>query len=131
MKPPGPSPAEGAPTRSALLLCEDSLAAALLGGLLETIGWQPLFAEPNEPPREALRRLRPTVVLADCGYDAAWAGTFLGPARMLGVPVVVLGAMQSTDEARQLAARHRVPSVLLPIEADALERCLDEALARR
>ena len=131
MTPPGPSPPEGLPIRSALLLCEDPLAAALLGGLLETIGWQPLFAAPNEAPREALRRLRPTVVLADCGYDAAWVGTFLGPARMLGVPVVVLGAMRSTDAARQLAARHRLPSILLPVDPDALERCLTEALAGR
>ena len=131
MKPPGPSPPEGAPARSALLLCEDPLAAALLAGLLETIGWQPLFATPNEAPREALRRLRPSLVLADCGYDAAWAGTFLGPARMLGIPVVVLGAAQSPDRARQLAMRNQLRSILLPTDAATLERCLDEALMGR
>ena len=131
MTPPGRSPTEGAPTRSALLLCADALPAALLGGLLETIGWQPVFAASDEPPRDALRRLRPTLVLADPGYDAAWTGAFLGPARMLSIPVVVLGAAQSPEAARQLAHEHRLSSLLLPTDAATLERCLDEALAAR
>jgi hypothetical protein len=112
-------------------LCADALPAALLGGLLETIGWQPLFAAPDEPPRDALRRLRPRLVLADPGYDAAWTAAFLGPARMLSIPVMVLGAAKSPEAAWQLAREYHLPSLLLPTDPASLARCLDEALAAR
>ena len=110
------------------MLCEDAFVAALLGGLLETVGWQPVFAAPDERPREAIRRLRPTLVLADCGYEAAWSGTFLGPARMLGVPVIAIGVAQSADDVRALAAQHHLHSMLIPTDAATLERCLEAAL---
>ena len=113
------------------MLCGDALPAALLGGLLETVGWHPVFAEPDEPPREAVRRLRPTLVLADCGYEPAWSGAFLGPARMLGVPVIVIGTARAEDAVRRLAAEHELRSLLVPTDAATLERCLAEALEAR
>ena len=111
------------------MLYADAFAAALLGALLETLGWNLLFAAPDESPRDALRRLRPTVVLADCGYDPAWVDTFLGPARMLDVPVMVFGDGLSAESVRRLATRHQLASILLPTDPAILERCVDEALA--
>jgi hypothetical protein len=121
-------PDESAVSRSALVLYADALAAALLGALLETLGWDLLFAAPDESPRDALRRLRPTLVLADCGYEPAWVDTFLGPARMLGVPVMVFGDSSSAESVRRLATRHRLVSIILPTDPAILERCVHEAL---
>ena len=54
-----------AKTPTALVLSDDPLAAALVAAAIEHYGVRPVFAAAGESPRDALRRLRPRVVLVD------------------------------------------------------------------
>lgn len=100
----------------ALVLSLDALMAALVGALLETHRYHPVFADTGEPPRDALRRLRPGVVLVDCEHNDACTETFFGPAIMTGARIVVFSTSQSREEVTSFAARFGFDSFVLPAD---------------
>lgn len=98
---------------SALVVSTDALLAALLGAAVETLGYAAAFPAPGEPPRLALGRLRPAVVLVDCAAESC-ADDILGPATMLGAGLVLFGDTASTARRRELAMRHGAALLTLP-----------------
>ena len=63
---PGPDTDGGPGKHVVLILSSDAVAAALLGALVETLGYLVRFYRPPEPPEIALRRERPSIALIDC-----------------------------------------------------------------
>jgi hypothetical protein len=108
-----------------LILSPDALSVALLGALVELEGLQPVFASAEEPPREALLRTRPRVVLIDIEHPNAVAAQFIGPATMVGARVLLFGPAHATGALSQAAADHALDSFTLPIERAQLARLLD------
>ena len=100
----------------ALVLSGDALIAALLGALLEIHGYTPFFPEPEEAPRDALRRARPGVVLVDCEHDSACNEAFFGPATMTGARVIMYSASRSRQEVSSFSAKYGFDWFILPID---------------
>ena len=124
---PSSQPLGSAPSQPTILvLSTDAVAAALLGALIESLELQPLFPQPGESARDALRRVRPSVALGDCELDEVCSTAFIGPARMLGTRVVLYGGPGSAAKLRAVGAAHSLPTILLPDEA---ARIADELLA--
>lgn len=112
--------------RAVLVLSNDDLAGALLAALAETAGLSPAFARVAETPRDALRRLRPELVLVDCEHESACTEQFLGPVRMTGATALVFGRGADGERLRSLADQHRVRVFALPIDAEELARTIGE-----
>ena len=113
--------------RAVLVLATDDLAGALLAALAETAGLSPAFANASETPRDALRRLRPDIVLVDCEHDVACSEQFLGPVRMTGAAALVFGRGGDAERLRALADTHHVRVLTLPMDADEFVRTIREA----
>jgi DNA-binding response OmpR family regulator len=109
---------------NALVLSDDPLAAALVAAAIEHHGLTPAFPRAGESPRDALRRLRPSVVLVDCQHGTACSESFLGPALMTGARIIVFGAARLERDVRAIAAKHRLDYLVLPSAPDALARLL-------
>ena len=86
-----------------LILSADALAAALLGGAVELTGHSPHFPKPHEAARDALRRVRPGLVVV--GADHADGGTeaFLGPALMTGARLLLFDSRDRGDQGDRAA----------------------------
>lgn len=113
---------------TALVLSGDAVAAALVGSIAELTGLVPQFPLDGERPRDALRRLRPATVLADCNQDPG-ADAFVGPAMMCGARVGLFCSSSNASAAgrsRQIAERYDVAFFLLPDDMDALRAYLHE-----
>jgi CheY-like chemotaxis protein len=110
-----------------LILSDDAVAAALLGGLVETLGYDIQFARPPESAEASLRRLRPRIVLVDCTDPASCRSEFLGHATMRGISVVIFGTREALDRVRALAAAHDIDTLLVPPELNVLEAVLQRA----
>jgi hypothetical protein len=111
-----------------LILSSDPLAAALLGAAVELTGHAPSFSREGEPPRAALLRLRPRLVLVDCDHEGC-SDAFVGPAIMTGATVLLFRSHRSSRDVADLAARMRVATVELPLQGDRLTTLLAELLA--
>ncbi|MFN2563646.1 MAG: hypothetical protein ABR499_01375 [Gemmatimonadaceae bacterium] len=107
-----------------LIFSEDPLAAALIGAGVELVGFGPAFPTNGESPRDALLRLRPGLVLADCDHEAACAPSFVGPALMTGARVVLVGSRRSRREASGLADRFGIRAVMLPSDLELIAELL-------
>src|SRR5215207_9539495 len=82
---------EAAQDTMVLILSADSVAAALLGALIETLGYSIRFAKPPERAEQTIRRVRPAVCLLDCDDPSACNEEILGRAAMRGISVIVFG----------------------------------------
>lgn len=129
MTAPTSEPAGPARDAAALVLSTDPVAAALLGALLETIGYEPRFEVPGKSPREALLRHRPQIVLLDCEHGNACSPAFLGPAAMLDIPVVIFGSVNCEDILSDAAERFGLPSLMLPASPEIVSRVIADATA--
>jgi DNA-binding NtrC family response regulator len=112
-----------------LILSADSVAAALVGALIETLGYTVRFGQPSESPDEALRRVRPEVCLIDCAQPDACSAQFLGRARMRSVAVVLFGAEATLVAARPLAAAHGIDVLAMPADSTLVEQAVRRARA--
>jgi CheY-like chemotaxis protein len=110
-----------------LILSHDPVAAALLGGLVETLGYDVHFARPPESADETIRRIRPRICLVDCTDPVSCRGEFFGRATMRGVSVVIFGTPQALDRVRAVALAHNIEMVLMPPEVNDLEATLQRA----
>src|SRR5690349_12405449 len=110
--------------RPVLILSEDAVAAALLGALVETLGYEVRFANPPEAPDESFRRERPRVALIDGDYPAAYGDDVLGRATMRGICVVIFGNREVCSRVRALALEHNIETLLMPPDVKELDLVL-------
>jgi DNA-binding NtrC family response regulator len=110
-----------------LILSDDAVAAALLGGLVETLGYRVRFARPPEAAEDSLRRVRPRICLVDSGDPESSRNDFLGRAAMRGVSVVIFGTPEALARVRAVAAAHHIDTLLMPPSLDVLEATLQRA----
>jgi len=115
---------------SALIISTDALLAALLGAVVETLGYAAAFPGDGEPPRLALGRLRPALVLVDCADDESCANGILGPATMLGAGLVLFGDVASTDRRQELATHHAAALLTLPTTWQEIAETIERAVRR-
>lgn len=114
-----------------VVMSSDSLAAALVGALVETLGYGVRFHQPPEPPTATLRRERPDVAMLD-GTDALMiSDAVLGHAAMRNISVVVFGPRDALDAVRSLAKRHRIHTLIAPPTSEDVAAVLSEAFATR
>jgi len=109
-----------------LILSADALAAALLGAAVELAGHQPHFPESHERARDALRRVRPRLVVVDCDHEDACAEAFVGPALMTGAQLLLFDSHKRADRGVTAARRLGLDVVHLPDDHEVLVRRLRE-----
>jgi hypothetical protein len=114
-----------------LILSSDAVAAALVGALVETLGYTVRFHQPPEDPTESLRRERPDVAMVDGGDELMISDAVLGHAAMRGISVVVFGSREALDGIRELAQVHRIHTLIAPPSLEATSEVLGEVLAHR
>jgi len=112
-----------------LILSQDPLAAALLGGLVEILGYSAQFARPAESADDSIRRLKPRICLVDSTDPSCCRSEFLGHAAMRGVSILIYGKAEALDRVRELARAHNIDTLLMPPELDALEAAMLSAIA--
>src|SRR6185503_2809918 len=121
-----PPPHSPASTESSvvLILSPDAVAAALLGGLVETLGYAVHFARPPEPVLESLRRIRPRICLVDCTDPSQCSPELIGRATMRGISVIIFGTREALEKVRALASTQKLDWLLMPAEVEELKRKL-------
>ncbi|HET9453247.1 MAG TPA: hypothetical protein VFO66_03090 [Gemmatimonadaceae bacterium] len=114
-----------------LILSADAVAGALVGGLVETLGYEVRFYQPPEDPTEALRRERPDVAMLDGADRLMISDAVLGHAAMRAIEVVIFGSRDAIEGIRDLARRHRIHTLIAPPSPEQTKETLREALASR
>ncbi len=126
-----PGDADGRPGKHVvLILSTDAVAAALLGALVETLGYLGRFFRPPEPADDAMRRTRPSVAMVDCDDTTLVTDELLGRARMRGTSVIMFGSSDAMSRVRQLAREHELDTLLMPASLDSLDESLKRAIAK-
>lgn len=98
--------------------------------LVELVGFVPAFAEAGERPEEALRRVRPLlVVLLDAQLDAARSDLFFAQAAKRKVGLAVFGPTGSERQLAAIARQRGVPWVEVPASSEAFSDLLERAAA--
>lgn len=107
----------------ALVISHDPVVAALLGASVELAQMEVRFPQRGETIRNALRRVRPALILADCDREDASADSFVGPALMTGARVAVFCSARhvTRERTRAIADRHGLAFFTLPDDAEALQ----------
>ena len=96
--------------------------------LLEMDKYEPAFARPDEAPEEALRRVRPfLVLLLDGAFEEANSDVF--HARLKGTPVVLFGAPDTEGTVRAMANARGIAWFTMPVDRQTLARVVREAIA--
>jgi CheY-like chemotaxis protein len=113
-----------------LILSDDAVAAALLGALIETLGYPVRFARPPEEAEQSIRRVRPKVCLLDCDDPSKCSDELLGRAAMRGISVVIFGTTDALERVRALATEHDIHTLLMPPDPTVLEHTLREAVKK-
>ena len=113
-----------------LILSDDAVAAALLGALIETLGYSVRFARPPEDAEQSIRRARPKVCLLDCEDPSKCSDELLGRAAMRGISVVIFGKSAALERVRALAAEHHIETLIMPPDPVALDETLRRALKK-
>jgi hypothetical protein len=111
-----------------LIFSSDPLAAALIAAAIELAGHAPHFAQPGESAREALRRVRPGLVLIDCDHAESCSDEFIGPALMMKARVLLFKSKRTERDVREFAERLKLRVVSLPMEYEDFQATLQEAV---
>ena len=112
-----------------MVLSEQPVVAALVGILVEQSGRPAVFAEADEQPAAAVRRLRPVaVIVIDAEIPAAASDLLFALASRAKVGVVVFGSEGQARRVAEIAARRAIPWVILPDDADRLTGAIDAAI---
>jgi len=112
------------------VLSQDVVGAALLGALVETLGYTVRFSEALEQPVDSFRRSRARVALIDCEDPKAFSDDTLGRAAMLRICVIIFGSADALAGIRALALEHDFETLIMPPELDVLDEVLDSAIGR-
>lgn len=112
-----------------LVLSGDAVAAALLGALVETLGYlvqflRPLGARSPAPPHAA------SVAMVDCTDPSRLSLELLHRSTMRGVSAVILGAPEAIARTRSLAREYSLTDLIVPASVDALDEPLRYAIAQ-
>ena len=99
-----------------------------MGLLLEVSKYEPAFAQPDESPDEAIRRVRPFLVLLLDG-SAEEAASDVFHARLKGTPVVLFATPRTEASVRAVANARHLPWFTLPVTGEVLGRVILEAVA--
>ena len=111
-----------------LILTPQPMTGALLGMLVELSQLEPVFADINERPEEALTRHVPLlVVIADGDVNTFKSDLFLARAHHRGIGVVVFGINRRGD-APDWAKQRGLPYLRLPTDAEVFGRIIDQAV---
>lgn len=113
-----------------LIVSADAVGAALLGALIETLGYTIRFAQPPEAVEQTIRRVRPKVCLVDCDDPGACNDEVLGRAGMRSISVVIFGTHKALERVRALAAQHEIDTLLVPLDVEVLGDTLRRALTK-
>ena len=113
-----------------LILSADPVAAALLGALIETMGYSVRFAQTSEVAEASIRRVRPKVCLLDCDVPSACNDEVLGRAAMRGISIVIFGTRQAINRARALMTEHDIEMLLVPPDPAILDETLRRAMSK-
>jgi DNA-binding NtrC family response regulator len=116
------------PRETVLIVSDDATGAALLGGLVETLGYHVTFSNVTGSS-DGLRRVRPSVCLLDCESQACDEAT-VARTLMRGVSVVLVGPRTLVEEMRHVVARHAVDILFTPAEPGPLGDVLGRATRR-
>jgi DNA-binding NtrC family response regulator len=111
-----------------LIVSADTVGPALLGGLVETLGYRVSFNRPGERLADALRRDRPGLVLIDASDPQMFAET-LGHSQMLAVPVIVFGASDVVERACAAVGEPALARLVVPLRIEAVRAALEKSLA--
>jgi len=126
-----PGPGDGRPGKHVvLILSSDAVAAALLGALVETLGYLVRFFQPPESADSALRRTHPSIAMVDCDDPTLVNDELLGRAKMRGSSVIMFGSSDALRQVRQLALEHALDTLIMPASLDSLDETLQRAIAR-
>ena len=116
------------PLSKVLVIARDPLVAALVGLLLELAKYEPAFARVEESPEEAIRRVRPfLVLLLEGSADDATSDVF--HARLKGTPIVLFATPKTEASVRALANERALPWFTLPVSGEVLGRVIRESVA--
>lgn len=110
-----------------LILSHDPVAAALLGALVETLGYQVQFARPPETADDSIRRVKPRICLVDCTDPDSCRAEFFGRATMRGICVIIFGTPAALEAVRELARADNIEMLFMPPDMEALEAVLQRA----
>ena len=116
-------------SRNAVLIFSgDSFAAALFAAAVELAGFLPHFARPGETARNAVKRVRPSVVLIDCDHEETCSEEFIGPALMMQCRLLLFRSRRTRRDVSEFAPRLGLRVIDMPLEHDALSDILSETL---
>ena len=113
-----------------LILSTDVVAAALVGALVETLGYLVRFYTPPETPDEALRRARPAVAMIDCKDPTLVNTELLGRARMRGISVLIFGTPTAIRQVQELVEAQELATIIMPASLAELDDSLKSAIAK-
>jgi DNA-binding NtrC family response regulator len=97
-----------------LIVSTDATASALVGALIETLGYKVKFARAAGTADESLRRTHPRIYMIDCETTDLCADDVVARAIMRGVSVVLFGPTLLLGRMRELAGRHDIEIVEMP-----------------
>lgn len=118
------------PTIMVLIISADAVAAALLGALIETLGYAVRFARSPETTDQAIRRVRPMVCLLDCDDPSNCSDEFFGRATMRGISVVVFGKRNALEHVRAFVLAHDLDVLGMPSDVAAVGTTLRRAMKK-
>lgn len=113
-----------------LIVSADAVAAALLGALVETLGYSVSFARPAENADQSIRRAHPRVVLVDGAEPESCNRELLGRATMRGASVVLFGRSDALRRRRELVHEHQLDTLLMPPNTNVLRDTLERAMQK-
>lgn len=106
------------------------MTGALIGMLVELAQLEPVFADPDERPEDALARVHPLlVIVTDGAIDAYRSDLFVARAQHRGVAVVVFG-VGSDESAAEWARQRDLPYLTLPTDTERFGRIIDQAIRK-
>ena len=107
--------------QNVLIIANDPMLAALVGGLVEASRLQAVFPRPGENPETALARVRPlAVVMIEGSSEGAGSELFVARARRRGARVLLFGNASSITPLREWAKQLDVVTFQLPDELEGL-----------
>ena len=111
-----------------LIIATDQIIGDLLGQLTDLAGHVALFRRVDERPSEAVRALRPDVVMLDAGQGADGLYAAAAAAAEVGVPVVYFASTLAAAELREFALARGAKYFALPAGPKLLRQVLSAAL---
>ncbi len=100
-----------------LVLAREAVLAALVGLLLELEDYEPVFAEPDERPAEAIRRLRPPlIVVLDGQLPEAQSDLFFARCAQDGASVCLFSEPVAAEDVRAVARARRLAFFAMPVD---------------